>query len=152
MEKQYRIGAMILIVIMLIVCSLSIDAQILTLRAHSYKMFEEGEVVEQEDVNLIIVLNLKDDIISIDNAGRWKFYLRYLGEETDGIDDENDKYTYWPFNCYDTEGYKCVIGHIDYEDYDYEIIIVSYSKISVWYYCSRLNYVPKEEPSKIIKP
>ena len=88
-----------------------------------------------ETVNLRIVIDNVDRIVTINNKLKSKFYLITLIYENSGKDEDGDYYSVYQYECYDEEGIECLLLFKVWKDINLTQMTVSYSDIAVSYRC-----------------
>jgi len=85
------------------------------------------------EADLIILINLDNNTITIDNQYEDKFYLRTLITTGDKRDNDGDTYRYFEYICYDQENKSCRISLNSWNNYNICHLYIYYSNVRYVY-------------------
>ena len=89
----------------------------------------------EENENLLIRNNLKDNVLEIENQGETKLYMIDIFDRKTGIDEDNDRYSKYTWNCFDHNGRRCHLVVIDYPDLPNRNYWLQYQDAEAFYSC-----------------
>lgn len=115
------------------------NAIILKTTSYNIYDFDKAEWEGDNKAELLITIDLDDEIIQIDNGYKDVFYIRSISDTRINKDSDNDQYSAWDIQCYDKDGNKCDLTYRVYDEYNYQLLMISYSNVQYIYICKRLD-------------
>lgn len=84
----------------------------------------------EQQTDYFIKVDIKNNIITFDNVGKSKYYIRYELEQISGVDADGDKYLNSSFSAYDEEGINCVFIIVNYTEINLTAFFAYYTDVA----------------------
>jgi beta-galactosidase/beta-glucuronidase len=95
---------------------------------------EWGDFTEWMKVDITILINYDDRVVSIDNKWNDHFYIRYVSNDPENKkDDDGESFKQYEFDCYDQDNTQCVLIIAIWDDINFIKVCASYSNINYIY-------------------